>query len=385
MANSFANVLPVLVARSLMALREQALITRLVNRDFDTIPQGQGDSVTVTLPTPKTVSDVVPSATPIVGQDSTPSKVSIQLSQWKKVNMVITDKEVGMITNGVIPSELSEMVKALANFVNSWFYSQYVKFYGMAGTPGTIAFNAGTTADAISARRLLGKQLAPNDPRYIILDPEAEAKALAVSDIVRADARGDGSAITTGRIARTLGFEWFMDQLIPRHASTALTAGACTVNGAQAVGAGSTDNGRTGTVSINKLTNAANLVVGDILTFAGDTQQYVVRTAVTLAVGNTTVDIAPALRTAKSGAEAVTLAASHTVNLAFHRDAIMFASRPLTSLSGNREFLSIPDPQTGIVLRGELVPQHKQTVFELDILFGGEVVRPEFGVRIAGQ
>lgn len=385
MANNFANVLPQLVARSLMALREQALVTRFINRDFDNLPQQQGDTISVTLPTPKTVSDVTPSATPIVGQDSTPSKVSITLNQWKKVNMVITDKEVGMITNGIIPSELSEMVKALANFVNSWFYGLYPKFYGLVGTPGTIAFNAGTTADAIAARKLLNKQLAPFDPRVIILDVEAEAKALAVDAIVRADARGNGNALATGQIARTMGFDWYMDQLIPRHVSTALSGGAATVNGAHAIGAGSTDNGRTGTVSIAKATATSPLVAGDILTFAGDTQQYTVLAGVTLAVGNTTVSISPALRSAKSGGEAVTLAASHTVNLAMHRDAIMFASRPLTTLQGEGNFVSIPDPQTGLVLRGELVRQHKQTVFELDILFGGEVVRPEFGVRIAGQ
>jgi hypothetical protein len=387
--NNFSPVLPVIIGLALKTLREQALITRFINRDFENVPAGQGDVVNVTVASAATVADVAPSAAPVQGADSTPVKVPITLDQWKKSDMYITDKEVGMITSGIIPAQMAECIKALANYVNSYFYSLYWQSYGMVGTPGTIAFNAGTTADAIAARKLLNKQLAPFDPRVGILDVEAEAKALAVDAIVRADARGSGEALTTGFIAKTMGISWFMDQLVARHVSTPLSAGAATVNGAHAVNAGSTDNGRTGTVSIAKATNPSNLVKGDILTFAGDTQQYSVQADVTLAVGNTTVTIAPALKTAKAGAEAVTLAASHTVNPVFHRDALSYASRPLGTLqlggASQGDFFSVADEQTGVVLRAELVRQNKQTLLQFDILFGGKMTRPELFVRLAGQ
>lgn len=81
-------------------------------------------------------------------------------------------------------------------------------------------------------------------------------------------------------------------------------------------------------VSLAKATNAASLKEGDILTIAGDGQTYVVTEAVSLAVGNTAVKIYPGLARATTGSEAVTVSGSHVMNLAFHRDAIAFATPP---------------------------------------------------------
>jgi hypothetical protein len=386
MANSFTSVLPTIVAQSLLALREQAIITRVINRDFENTPVAWGDVVNVTLPNTYTTSAVSPQAAPVTGADSTPIKVPITLNQWKKVNMYLTDKEFGMITAGILPSQLSAMIRAIVNDVNSYFYGLYWKVYGFAGTAGTVPFNGGTSADVRTVRKVLNQQLAPDDDlRALIITPSAEASAYGVSDIARWDARGAQAALIAGQINGFMHFRWFMDQLVARHVSTALTAGAATVNGAHTVGQGSTDLGRTGTVSIAKATNSSPLVHGDILTFAGDSQTYAVQADVTLAVGNTSVTIAPALTTAKSGGEAMTLTASHTANLAFHRDAIYFASRPLNDLQGSANTFSMADPQTGLVLRAEIVRQHKQNLLELDVLYGGEVVRPELACRLAGE
>jgi hypothetical protein len=170
------------------------------------------------------------------------------------------------------------------------------------------------------------------------------------------------------------------------HTSTPFSAGAVTVNGAHAVGFGSTDNGRSGTVSINKATNPTNLVRGDILTFAGDLQTYVVLADVTLAVGNTTVSISPALRVAKVGAEAVTLKATHVVNLVFHRDAFAFANRPVADqlFTGGNEISQMTDPQTGISMALEVSRQYHQVWWEFSLLYGTKLVRPELAMRLAG-
>jgi hypothetical protein len=177
------------------------------------------------------------------------------------------------------------------------------------------------------------------------------------------------------------GMDWFADDHVPTHTSTPLTAGAATVNGAHAAGVK--------TVSIAKATNTSPLVAGDIIKFASDNQTYVVTAAVTLAVGNTNVSIYPGLVTSKAGGEAVTLTASHTVNLGFHRNAIAFATRPLQAstidLELGNQMMSMQDPKSGIVLRLEVSRQYKQTVWDFDILWGAKLVRPELACRLAGQ
>ena len=132
-----------------------------------------------------------------------------------------------------------------------------------------------------------------------------------------------------------------------------MTEGALTVNGANEAGAQ--------VVSLAKATNAAGLKEGDILTIAGDAQTYVVM-------------------------EAVTVSGSHVMNLAFHRDAIAFATRPLMdSANGLGNLIqSAVDPVSGLSLRLEVSREHKRTRFSYDILYGADVVRRELGCRIAG-
>lgn len=384
MANVMTDVVPILIAKGLQTLRSTCALTRTVNRDFENTPAHQGDTVNVYIPSSAVDEDVVPSVTKAANNDSKPKRVGVPLNQWRHSGFYLTDKEAGDIIDGVQASQAAEHVKALAQGINKYIFSKYKKVYGFVGTPGTTPFATDSTA-ATQARKILNKMEAPLDSRYGILDPDAEANALELMKFASAANTNDTNAIIKGQLGEKYGLLWLMDQQVPTHTSTPLTAGAATVNGAHAVGAGSTDGGRTGTVSIAKATNASPLVAGDILTFAGDSQTYTVLADINLAIGNTTVAIAPALKVAKAGGEAVTLKASHVVNLAFHRDAFAFASRSLQRASANTvEMLSVPDPVTGVVLRLEVVRQNKQYYYDFDVLYGAELVREELACRIAG-
>ena len=384
MANVFTDVIPIIMARALKTLRATAALTNVINRDFENTPANTGDTVNVWIPSAAVDSDVTPSAAPQAGQDTSPKKVPVTLNRWRHSGFYLDDKNAESIAAGVYNAQIPEHIKALVNGVNSYVFSLYTGFYGLVGTPGTTPFATDSTA-ATQARKLLNNQLAPMDPRYLILNPDAEANALELIKLSGWQNSGDTGAIINGQIGKRYGMTWLMDQQVPTHPATALTAGAATANGVQAIGAGSTDGGRTGTLSVAKATNAANLIVGDILTIAGSTQTYTVTQAVTLAVGNTTVNIAPALVKATAGGEAITLSAAHVVNLALHRDAIAFASRPLQKTSENTvEMMSVPDPVTGLVLRLELVRQNKQWFYDFDLLYGASIGRAELGVRVAG-
>jgi argininosuccinate lyase len=99
-----------------------------------------------------------------------------------------------------------------------------------------------------------------------------------------------------------------------------------------------------------------------------------------------TLNISPPLKTALVGSEAVAVKASHAVNLAFHRDAIAFATRPLVDqMDGLGNIINTAtDPVSGLALRLEISREHKRTRFSYDILYGATLVRADLAARLAG-
>lgn len=384
MPNLFTDVVPILVAQGLQTLRAACVMPRLVNTDYSNTPANQGDVVNLYIPSAQTVTDVAAQAAPFQAPDAQPVRSPIPLNRWRRSGFYLTDKEQEEIVGGIQSRQTAEAVKALAQDINAFIFSRYTRVFGYVGTAGVTPFATDVTG-ATNARAQLNRQTVPLADRRLVLDVNAEANALALPAFAQAQQIGSATTVIEGTIGRRYGFDVAMDQQVPTHVSTALTAGAATCVGVQAVNAGSTDGGRTGTVSIAKATNASPLVAGDIISFAGDPNTYVVTANTNLIVGNTTVPIAPALQVAKTGGEAVTLRASHVVNLAFHRDAFGFVSRPLQTSSQNvAEMMSVADPVSGVALRLEVVRQNKQTLFDFDVLYGAACVRPELAVRLAG-
>ena len=130
------------------------------------------------------------------------------------------------------------------------------------------------------------------------------------------------------------------------------------------------------------------LGAGDVFSVAGDSQTYVVVTAGALATNDQDITLfQPAAKVAWANDAAVTLRASHVINLGFHRDAFAFANAPFDdpALRGLGAIVeSAVDPVSGLTLRLEVSREHKRTRFSYDILFGCALVRPELAVRLAG-
>ncbi|MBX3380115.1 MAG: hypothetical protein KF805_08460, partial [Phycisphaeraceae bacterium] len=268
---------------------------------------------------------------------------------------------------------------AMRELVNADIFADYWRIFNVLGTAGTNPFAATQLAQAANIQLQFDTQKA-RGPRRVILDGPARTNALSTADFVNADKRGSANSINTGALGTVFGVDYYYDQQVPRHVSTPLTAGNATVNGAHSAGAK--------TISIAKATNAAPLVKGDIITFAGDTQTYSVQANVTLAVGNTNVTIEPGLAVAKSGSELMTLTASHRVNLAFTRPAIAFANREAGDVALLRQaganVISQVDPVTGVVYSLEIKREHYQVAWHLSALWGKRVIKPEWCFRLMG-
>src|SRR5215831_9921950 len=175
MSNSLSNVMPKLLARGLMALREQAIMPRIINGDYSADAAQKGDTIDVPIPSIVPASDVTPSNTPPVPGDSAPTKVQIVLSNWKKSNFFLNDKELNDIdaNKNYLPIQSSEAIRSLANAINASVLAEYKSVYGYVGTAGTTPFATDASA-IINARKTLHAQLCPRADRRAVLNFDAE-------------------------------------------------------------------------------------------------------------------------------------------------------------------------------------------------------------------
>ena len=395
MANSLSNILPKIYAAGLTALRENAVMPKLVRNYSGRIGTAQIKGNTIDIPkgVALTAAAVTPSNTPPANTDITPTTVQLTLDTWQEVDFHLNDQQLTQIeaADNFIPMEVSEAARALANKVDTSLLALYKDVYGAGGTVGTTPFASNSSQWSTGARKKLINQLAPlSGPFNIVLDPDAEANALALSTFQGANTRGSDVQMRTGQIGHVLGADWHVNQNISSHTAGTLTNGtgmAALVNDASYTVGEST-------VNIDASSLSGTVLAGDIFTVAGDTQQYVV-TATGTASGNALAGMAftPASKVAWADNAVVTFdgggsgATNHVPNLAFHPDAFAFASAPIADsvipLVGGT-MISVPDPLSGINLRLSVTREHYQTTWRFDILYGVKTVRPEYAARIYG-
>ena len=388
MANDLTNILPKILSRGLLALREATVLPRLVNLDYSTEAAQKGTTIDVPISTAISATDVSPSNSYPTPDDTTPDVVQIQLNKWKKnTPFFLNDKELVEIDKNAhfLPLQMSEAVKGLATQVNSDIFSEIQTGVGNLVNPAgdTIAI-----ADITEARKRLHIGGAPQTDRVFVTNYEAEADLLQLAAFSQYQTGGSAtdSIQMRGEIGERYGFRFFADDNTPLHTGgTSLGVGTPKINGTFTVGAR--------TIAIDGAGSSnTTLKAGDSFSIAGDDTHYVVTADNTASSGShSAVSIAPGLKVAPSDNADVTFIDANAgstgrVAIAFHRDAIAFATRPLLAstldVQGGSSMMSMTDPETGLSLRLEIQRQYKQVSYEFDILYGVKVVRPELACKV---
>jgi len=381
-ANTLTNVLPKLLAQGLLALREQSVMPRLVNMSYSNLAAMEGNVINIPIPSAIAVRTPSPAILMNSNVDSSPTNVAVTLDFWREAPFQLSDSDWISARSRLIPMQASEAVKALANAIDDFILAKHTGIYGKTGTAGTTPFGTNIN-QATDARKVLNQNLAPMDDRRVVLDPSAEANFLSLSNILQTEQRGDQAGILQGLIGHKLGMDFFLDQNIPDY-----TPGTGWASGFIA----STVSGAIGDTTLNVISATASgtVKVGDMFRLTADTANnfgYVITVAGT---ASTTVAIAlefvPALKTVvDTGATLIVVSIPYVANLAFHRDAFAWASRPLGDADpvGNT-FQSNVDPISGVALRLELSRQYKQTTYSFDVLGGTKLVRAALATKILG-
>ena len=120
MSNNLRSLMPRIVARGLLTMRQKAIFPRLVNADFSAEVAKKGDIIDVPLSQKIDVEDVQPSHQPPSPPDTNTQSVKITLNHWKKASFHLTDKDMDQIEahESFVPLQMAEAIQALATAVN---------------------------------------------------------------------------------------------------------------------------------------------------------------------------------------------------------------------------------------------------------------------------
>ncbi|MDY0251154.1 MAG: P22 phage major capsid protein family protein [Pseudomonas sp.] len=387
MANTLTATLTQILAKGMMGLREEVLLTRLVNTDYSTEARAKGQTIDIPIASDMGTADsVTPAAVPTAPADLTTATAQISLSNWYHKAFALNDQEIGRIRadKDFVPLQMNEAFRVLAKAINDSVFATYPGIYGFVGTGGTTPFGTGVeVASATNMRKVLNEQLCPRDMRRGVLDFTAEAAALNLAPFSDAEKRGSADTKTSGNLGKVFGFEWYGEDGVPTHtAGTAATIATDDAGYAKGVKSITMTYGTAGT----------GMLAGDVFTIAGDDQTYTVTTTAATAGP---VTFTPGLKVAiAKAATVVTPKGDHVVNLGFHRDAFGLAMRaPDAGLkeligagaAGNvMESVTLADPVSKLVFRLELIRGYKMTMWDLDCLWGTSLVSPERACRLAG-
>ena len=219
---------------SLMILEANMVAANLVHRDFSNEIAHFGDTVNTRKPGAFTAMRKGYSDS-VTDQDATATNVAVKLDQHLHTTFVIKDGEESKSFKDLVTEYLAPAALSLAQAADEIVLGQTYQF--LANAVGKV----GTTIDAttiIAAKEKLNALKCPMQGRNMIVTPNQEGALLNIAGFTQAQAVGDdGTALKEGSLGRKYGFDMFMDQNAPSVASaTAIATVAISNAGGYAAG-----------------------------------------------------------------------------------------------------------------------------------------------------
>jgi hypothetical protein len=378
MANTLTNLIPVAYRALDIVSRELTGLISAVNVDAaaDTIAQGQTIYSPV-VPSGNAIGNITPAMTVTAASDITYGTKPLVVDNFKVSGFNWTGEEEFGINSGVRMENLmrDQLAQEFRKHINAMELALCTAAKnGASRAIGTTAGTAPILADFAGAKKILDDNGAPMSDRSIILDTTAGVALRGIANLFKVNESGDSNLLRNGVLGNLYGFD--VRESAGVQAVTAGTGASYTTTAAGFA---------VGTTSIPLITGTGTVLAGDIVTFAGDTNKYVVTTGVA-APGTITI-AEPGLKVAMSAAtKAMTIFGTSTRNLALSRNAITLATR-LPKFQANDQAadrMVITDPNTGISFELCMWPGQRMVKYEVAIAYGMTVIKPEHLAVIIG-
>ena len=380
MANTLTGLVSTIYAGLDVVSRE--LIGFIPNVQRDAQAQSGAVNQTVRSPVVPAIAgeNIVAGNVPADSGDQTVNYVDVTITKARAFPIRWTGEEQLSVTkdgvvNTILRDQFSQAFRAATHEVEADLAALHIAASRANGTAGTTPFGtAADLSDLANANRILDDNGAPATGRSMILGGAARANLEGKhSELFKVNESGDAGALLRQRQMRQLmGFTMGYSGGVVSF--TKGTGASATVdNTGYAVGA---------TVLTLSSAGTGTILAGDVVTFAGDTNQYVVASGDADVSGGGTITLAaPGLRVAMSAAtKAITVVASSTRNLYFSNNAILLAARTPAMPEGGDDaddVMNVTDPVSGLTFQVALYRQYRRIKYEIGLAWGVKMLKPE--------
>jgi hypothetical protein len=381
--NTLTNLIPDLHVGLDIVSRELVGMVPSVTLNAEIARAKKGQSVFSSVTPVNESYDITPSMDDPAEADQNIGNVEITISKSKASKFSWDGEEARGLNTGqghssVVANQFAQAVRVLVNEMETDLANLHSKTSRAYGTAGTTPFGtAGDYTDASEALRILKDNGAPLSDNHIVMNTAAGARFLGKQ--ADSNRQGTDSILRQGVLLDVSGMALRESAQIQTPAAG--TASSATTNDA-GYAKGATD------ITLASAGTGA-IITGDVVTFAGDANKYLVVSGdADVSNGGTITIAAPGLQVAlTTDATAVTVVAAAARNMVFNRGAIVLATRmPERPAQGDKaiDVTSITDPRSGLTFEVSMYPGYRKMVYEVSAAWGMELIKPEHSAILLG-
>lgn len=379
MANTLTNLTPDLYEALDTVSRELVGFIPSVTLDSNVERAAVGQTIRSFVTPASTASDITPAQIAPNTGDQTIGNTNMTISKARGVPVRWNGEEQRGVNSGagynnILRNQFAQAMRTLTNEMESDLASLYSTTSRAYGTAGTTPFASDLT-DTAQIRKILSDNGAPLSDMQLVLDTTAGAKMRTLTQLTKANEAADNSLLRQGLLLDVHGMQI-------RESAQVTT----NTNGTGTSYTSNTAGYAVGATAITLITGSGTILAGDVVTFAGDTNKYVVETGVA-APGVITL-AAPGLRQAiAASAVALTVGGDFASNMAFSKSAIVLATRaPARPQEGDmaEDVIMITDPRSGISFEVALYKEYRQIHYEISAAWGFKNFKPEHTAILLG-
>lgn len=378
MSNTLTGLIPTIYTALDIVSREQVGFIPAVARNTKADAAAKDQTVTAPVAPVAVTEDIVPGPSAPNTGDQNIGTVDVKITKSKMAPVKWNGEEQLALGpagtyNTILADQFTQAFRALSNEVDSDLGALYYGTSRAVGTAGTTPFGIKEDlSDAANARKVLEQNGSPTTNLQMVLDSDAIANTRGKQSVLfKVNEAGTEQLLREGVLGRLQGFNIHSSAGVKR--AVAATAAGYLVNGAKSEG----------DILIAIDTGTGAIAAGQLVTFAGDDNQYVVAAATA-----TTITLAaPGLRQDLADGVAITVVGGFTANMAFDRNAFLLASRtPAMPEGGDTadDVMNVTDPVSGITFQIALYRQYRQVRYEVGLAWGVASIKPAHAVMLLG-